>query len=192
MATQTATVGKKPAFSVLDLCLVAMFAALMAICSWIAIPAPPPFVPFTLQTFGVFCALELLGGKRGFFSVLVFVLLGAAGAPVFANFSGGMGVLLGTTGGYIIGFLLTAGLYWVMETALGQKLWVRIAALIGGLALCYAFGTIWFMIVYARSNPAIGAGTALMWCVIPFLLPDGLKMALAIGISTAVKKRVKL
>ena len=78
-----------------DIVYIAVFAVIMAICSWISIPAA---VPFTLQTFGVFIAAGVLGGKRGTLSVLVFILLGAVGIPVFANFSGGIGVLVGPTG----------------------------------------------------------------------------------------------
>ena len=75
-----------------DLVYIAVFAVVMAVCSWISIPAQ---VPFTLQTFGVFMAVGVLGGKRGTLAVLVYVLLGAVGVPVFAGFSGGIGALLG-------------------------------------------------------------------------------------------------
>ena len=71
-----------------DLVYIAVFAVVMAVCSWISIPAQ---VPFTLQTFGVFMAVGVLGGKRGTLAVLVYVLLGAVGVPVFAGFSGGIG-----------------------------------------------------------------------------------------------------
>lgn len=73
-----------------DIVYIAVFAVIMAICSWISIPTA---VPFTLQTFGVFVAVGVLGGKRGTLSILVFILLGAIGVPVFAGFSGGIGVL---------------------------------------------------------------------------------------------------
>ena len=81
-----------------DLAYVAVCAVLMAVCSWISIPAA---VPFTLQTFAVFCSLGFLGGKRGTAAILVYLLLGALGIPVFAGFSGGIGILFGTTGGYL-------------------------------------------------------------------------------------------
>ena len=184
--------SRNPVFSVLDLCLIAMFAAMMAVFSWITVPMPAPLVPFTMQTFGVFVTLELLGGKRGFFAILTFILLAAAGAPVLSGFSGGMGVLLGSTGGYILGFLLTAGLYWLTEALLGKALWVRLTALIGGLLLCYLFGTLWFMVIYARTNTAIGIGTALLWCVVPYLAPDIAKLVLAFGLSAAIKHRVRI
>ena len=79
-----------------DVAYIGMFAALMAICSWISIPTT---VPFTLQTMGVFTAVGLLGGKRGTTAVLVYILMGAIGLPVFSGFTGGMGILFGSTGG---------------------------------------------------------------------------------------------
>ena len=72
-------------FSTRDLCFCAIGAALIAVCAWISIPAD---VPFTLQTFAIFTVCGLLGGKRGTVSVLVYLLLGAVGAPVFAGFRG--------------------------------------------------------------------------------------------------------
>lgn len=100
-----------------DLVYISMFTVLIAICSWISIPAA---VPFTLQTLGVFLAVGILGGKRGTMAVLVYILLGAIGIPVFAGFSGGIGVLTGTTGGYIVGFLASALVMWGMERAFGK------------------------------------------------------------------------
>ncbi|WP_298483674.1 biotin transporter BioY [uncultured Ruminococcus sp.] len=165
---------------------IALFAAIMAVCSWIQIPMT---VPFTLQTFAIFCALGTLGGKSGSISVLVYIVLGAVGVPVFAGFSGGMGVLMGTTGGYIIGFLFTALLYWAITHFFGEKLPVMIIAMVLGLLVCYAFGTAWFMIVYANANGAVGLITALGWCVFPFIIPDLVKIALAILIAKRIPKR---
>ena len=94
------TVNNRSSFKTIELAYIAMFAALTAVCSWIAIPTT---VPFTMQTFAVFITMLMLGGRRGFFAVLTYVLLGAAGVPVFAEFTGGLGVLFGMTGGYILG-----------------------------------------------------------------------------------------
>ena len=105
-------------FRVVDLAYMAVCAALIAICSWISIPAA---VPFTMQTFAVFCVLGLLGGKRGTISILVYILLGAVGLPVFAGFSGGIGILFGTTGGYIIGFIFVGLIYWAAEKLFGAN-----------------------------------------------------------------------
>ena len=170
-----------------DLVYIAVFAVVMAVCSWISIPAQ---VPFTLQTFGVFIAVGVLGGKRGSLSVLVFILLGAIGIPVFANFSGGIGVLAGPTGGYIIGFLFSALLMWAMEKLPGKKSVMQIVSMIAGLIVCYAFGTVWFVIVYGRMNGPIGFTAALASCVVPFIIPDIIKIALAYVLSRKLRKYV--
>lgn len=174
--------------STLDLVYIAVGAALLAVCAWISIPLT---VPFTMQTFGVFFLLSALGGKRGTCSILVYILLGAIGVPVFAQFSSGLGILLGNTGGYILGFLLSGAIYIVMTKLLGEKLPVRIAALVLGLAVCYAFGTAWFMYLYTKANGAVTLGTVLSWCVIPFVIPDLVKLALAVVISARLKPVIK-
>lgn len=185
-------VAAKKRLSTAELVYIAVCAALTAVCSWISIPAIPPLPPFTLQTFAVFLVLLLLGGRRGFFAVLTYVLLGAVGLPVFAQFTGGVGVLFGTTGGYIIGFLFTAALYWALEGFFAGKSARRLAALVLGLLVCYAFGTAWFMAVYARQSGAVGLGTALGWCVVPFIIPDLVKLALAWGLGATLKRHVRL
>ena len=172
-----------------DMVYCAMFAVLIAVCSWISIPAT---VPFTLQTFGIFVTVGILGGKRGSVSVLIYLLLGAVGIPVFAGFKGGIGALLGTTGGYIIGFLFSALIMWGMEVLLGKKLWVLAVSMVLGLLACYAFGTIWFMVVYARTSGAIGLMTALGWCVFPFILPEVIKIALALVLSKRLAKLIRI
>lgn len=163
-----------------DMVYIAVFVVLMAICSWISIPAG---VPFTLQTFAVFLAVGVLGGKRGSLAVVVYILLGIAGIPVFAGFTGGIGILIGSTGGYIIGFIFTALVMWAMETLLGKKTWVLAVSMVIGLAACYIFGTLWFMAVYIRDAGSVGIGAVLGWCVIPFIIPDLIKIALALGLS---------
>lgn len=187
ISTETGTsVSRNQHQKIVAMVQIALFAAIMAVCSWIQIPMT---VPFTLQTFAIFCALGTMGGKSGSISVLVYIVLGAVGVPVFAGFSGGMGVLMGTTGGYIIGFLFTALLYWAITHFFGEKLPVMIVAMVLGLLVCYAFGTAWFMIVYANANGAVGLITALGWCVFPFIIPDLVKIALAILIAKRIPKR---
>lgn len=163
-----------------DMTDIAVCAVMMAVCSWISIPAA---VPFTLQTFGVFLSVGLLGGKKGTMAVLVHILMGAVGLPVWAGFTGGAGVLFGSTGGYILGFLGSALVMWGMEALLGKKTWVTAVSMILGLLVCYAFGTVWFMEVYAQNTEAIGLGMALSWCVLPFVVPDLVKIAIALSVS---------
>ena len=167
-----------------DLTYIALFAVLMAVCAWITIPMT---VPFTLQIFAVFAALATLGGRRGTYAVAVYLLLGAVGLPVGAGFQGGLGWLLGTTGGYIVGFLCIALIYWLITAKLGESLPVSIAASVLGLLVCYLFGTAWFMAVYARSTGPVGIMTALGWCVFPYVVPDLLKLVLAVTLSQRVK-----
>lgn len=168
-----------------DLVYIAVFAVVMAVCSWISIPAQ---IPFTLQTFGVFMAVGVLGGKRGTLAVLVYVLLGAVGVPVFAGFSGGIGSLLGNAGGYIIGFIFSALVMWAIESVFGRKPVVQIISMIIGLIVCYAFGTAWFMFAYTRSTGPVGLIAVLGWCVFPFIIPDLIKIALAYVLSGKVRK----
>ncbi len=173
---------------VLDLVYIAIGAALIAICSWISIPTA---VPFTLQTFAVFFVLLALGGERGTLATLVYVLLGAVGVPVFAGFSGGIGVLLGNTGGYIIGFLFTGLIYILFTKFFKKNIVMKVVALVLGLAVCYAFGTAWFMHVYMKSSGEVGLLTVLGWCVFPFIIPDLLKLALAVVISKRIEPVIK-
>ena len=173
---------------VLDMVYIAISAALIAICSWISIPTA---VPFTLQTFAVFFVLLLLGGERGTIATLVYVLLGAVGVPVFAGFSGGIGILLGSTGGYIIGFLFVGLIYILFEKFFKKNIVMKIVALVLGLAVCYAFGTAWFMHVYIKNTGEVGLLTVLGWCVFPFIIPDLIKMALAVIVAKRIEPVIK-
>ncbi|MDO4277146.1 MAG: biotin transporter BioY [Eubacteriales bacterium] len=167
-----------------DMVYIAIFAVLMAVCAWISIPTA---VPFTLQTFGVFMAVGVLGGKRGTLSVLIYIILGAIGIPVFAGFNGGMGVLLSNVGGYIVGFLFSALAMWGLEKLLGRKPLMQVISMVIGLIVCYAFGTVWFMMVYTRTTGAVGLGAVLGWCVVPFIIPDLIKIGLALVLSRKMR-----
>ncbi len=173
-----------------DLTLIALFTGLMALCAWISVPVPAPFVQFTMQTFAIFAALTTLGGRRGSYAVAAYLLLGAVGAPVFSGFRGGPGVLLGTTGGYILGFAFTAALYWCMTAKLGESLAVKVAAGLLGMVAYYAFGTAWYLTLYARTGSPVGLMTALGYCVFPFVLPDLAKLGLALLLARRVGRYV--
>lgn len=181
---------KRKKQQLIDMALIAMMAALIAVCSWISIPVGE--IPITLQTFAVFVAVGLLGMKRGLLSVVVYILLGAVGVPVFAGFTGGISVLFGTTGGYIVGFLFLALIAGLILDKFGKKVYVMIIALVLGLFVCYAFGTAWFMVIYMKNTGPVGLMTVLGWCVFPFIIPDLVKMALAIAITKAVSLRIKI
>ena len=171
-----------------DMAYIALMAVLISVCSWLSVPAA---IPLTVQTFAVFTALLLWGGRRGSIAVAVYIALGAVGLPVFSGFAGGVGKLMGPSGGYIFGFVLTGRCYWLGEKLLGKKLWVKIVSLIIGLALCYAFGTVWFVKVYSAAKP-ISYASALGLCVVPFIIPDAAKMALAFLTDRVIRKHVNI
>ena len=179
----------KKNYKTIDLVYIALGVVLITICSWISISTT---VPFTMQTFAVFFVLSFLGGKRGTVTIIVYVLLGAVGVPVFAQFTSGIGILLGNTGGYIVGFIFMGLVYWLIVHFLGKKLWAEILAMVIGLVVCYSFGTVWFMIVYAQSNGAVGLAMVLGWCVIPFIIPDLIKLGLALTLARRLSPVLKL
>ena len=153
-------------------------------CAWISIPAT---VPFTLQTFAIFAALGLLGGKRGTVAVAVYLLLGAIGVPVFAGFSGGFGCITGATGGFIIGYLFAAVLVGLLasgtETMPTKRAVVRLTlACVTGMVCCYAFGLVWYMIL---TGTDLWAG--FLACVFPFLPGDFIKIVLAVILIRRLK-----
>ena len=167
-----------------DLTRIALMSALMAVCAWISIPLA---VPFTLQVLGVFLALRLLGGKNGTLSILLYIALGAVGLPVFSNFGAGIAVLIGPTGGYILGFVLMGALYWALDKRLNSWL-LQEAALLAGLVLCYAFGTAWFTLLMNSRGKEISFLAGLSTCVFPFILPDLAKLFVSRLLAAQLKR----
>ena len=156
-----------------NLILCALFAALTAVLSQIAIPIQP--VPINLATFSVFVAGGVLGAKRGAISQAVYVLLGAVGLPVFSSFSGGMGILFGPTGGYIVGYVAAAWLVGLLSARChGKAYW---------FALSMAGGTAWYMVVAHT-----GLVESLLLCVVPFLPGDAAKIAVAALLVPVLRK----
>ena len=159
--------------------LASLFAALLAICAWICIPVSD--IGITLQTFGVFLALQLLGGKWGTAAIGLYLLLGAIGLPVFSGFRGGMGHLVGVTGGFLWGFLISGLVSWALER------FGRWPAMIGGLLGCYFCGCLWF---YAYSGG--GLGFILLRCVAPYVIPDFVKLYLACSLADRLRKVINI
>ena len=162
--------------SIREIAYTALGVALMIICSWLSVPLT---VPFTMQTFAVCLVAALFGLKIGMWAVAVYLLLGIAGVPVFAGFEGGLGYLLGATGGYLVGFLLTALVVGIVADKRGRGKKVLISAMVIGVLLCYALGTAWFVLVYTRTSGPVGVATALVWCVLPYVIPDIVKIVMA-------------
>lgn len=159
--------------------LAALFAALTAVCAWLFIPVFD--IGFTMQTFAVFLTLGLLGGKWGSVSILIYLLLGAVGMPVFSGFRGGPGMLLGVTGGYLWGFLFSGLSYWALER------FGKLPAMIAGQIVCYLCGSGWYL-CYAGG----GLELILLQCVVPYLIPDAVKIWMAYSLSRRLAKHIKL
>jgi biotin transport system substrate-specific component len=163
----------------------ALMAALMAATGWVSIPLGT--VPITLQTFGVALAAMLLPGVWAAGAMAIYVALGAAGVPVFAGGQAGLGVLAGPTGGYLIGFIVAAGVGAFVRSATAQaKAPQLLADAIAGvmlLAIIYAVGTPWLAYTLHLS-----AAKAMMAGVAPFVIGDAAKVAVAIVIASAVRK----
>ena len=161
--------------------LSAIFSGLIIICAWITVPAP---LPFTLQTFAIFLATGLLGFKGSVASVAVYILAGAVGLPVFSGFSAGTGVLSGPTGGYIIGFLFIPIVsHLVRRVFKGKYLTV---SLVAGLVICYLCGSIWYAF-WLGEGSYIASLTA---TVLPFILPDAVKLFIAVIIIRRIGRFV--
>ena len=162
-----------------DMAYIGLAVALNAICAFITVPAT---VPFTLQIFGIFFTLSFLGGKRGALAVWLYLLCGAVGLPVFSGFRGGFSVLLSGTGGFIMAFAAVALLYFVTSFFRMPRFASYILAALS-LLLIYFGGCAWF--VYMMGGTL---AHALLVCVVPFILPDLIKIALAFLLSARLAK----
>lgn len=176
---------KKELFSVQDIALIPLFAALITLCSFVRIPFGT--IPFTLQTFGVFVTAGLLGTKRGVATIIVYILMGMIGLPVFGG-AGGVAVLAGNTGGYITGFLLSAVIIGIMNgLCKGRKPEIRFAisavSMLVGDIVCMIVGTAQFMML-----TGVELSVALAYCVVPFIIPDLIKIVVAAGFVERIKK----
>ena len=170
--------------------LAALFAAVTAVCSWISVPLPFTPVPINLATLAVFMAGGLLGPKYGLMAECVYVLCGGFGLPVFAGFRGGPSVLVGATGGFIAGYLVCAVVVGILVEKIykagingTRRIILVIISLAAGLFCCYALGMVWFMHLTGS-----GLAAGLMSCVVPFLIGDGLKIALATVLIDRLRK----
>lgn len=169
-----------------NMALCGLFAALIAVCAWIAVPLGS--LIFTLQSFAVFLGLLTLGGSRGTAAILVYLCLGAVGLPVFSGFRGGFGAILGITGGYLWGFLGSGLVFWLITGCIGEKM--RIPALVVSMLVCYGCGAAWMAFSQTGSLSAAALLSACLQGVLPYLLPDGAKLTLAFLLSRRLKSFV--
>ena len=179
--------SRRFALTIRDICFISVFTAIIAVCAQICIPMPAG-VPFTLQTFAVLLAGVILGAKRGALSALIYILLGLTGVPIFTGFRGGFAVLSGATGGFILSFplmALFAGIF--AYISLYKKPSVKIFLISAGLVLCTAVNYLCGAAMFSAITSS-GLRDAFIACVLPFILPDIIKIILAGSIGLSVKK----
>ncbi len=173
---------KKENIYMLSFC--ALMTAVTCILAPLSIPIGP--VPISLTNFVIYLSLYLLGWKLATISYLIYLLIGLIGIPIFSGFTGGIGKLLGPTGGYIIGFIPMAILSGIAIEKHNHR-WIQFFALVLGTIICYVFGTAWFCIE-AQSHLSAALGL----CVFPFIPGDLCKIILAMLMGPVIRKRLHL
>ena len=164
--------------NVREMCRVALMTAVLCAVGPMTIPLGP--VPISLATLVVYLAGTILGAKRGVLAVVLYLLIGAAGVPIFSGFSAGVQKIAGVTGGYLRGYLICAAVTGLAADCSGG---LRLLAMTVGTLCCYAIGTMWFM-----AQTGVDLSGALLSCVIPFLPGDVLKIIAANAVTDAMKK----
>ena len=171
-------------FSVQKMAIIALMTAVLCILAPISIPVFISPVPISLGVLAIYLTAYVLSPLDATISVIIFILLGTFGLPVFSGYSGGLSKLVGPTGGYIIGFLFTV---YISSLFIHMKKGIiyDVIGMITGLALCYILGTIWFS--YQQGKGFIAS---LLLCVVPFLIGDAIKIIVAVILGTQLNKRL--
>ncbi|WP_274970002.1 biotin transporter BioY [Lachnoanaerobaculum orale] len=171
-------------FSVQKMAIIALMTAVLCILAPISIPVFISPVPISLGVLAIYLTAYVLSPLDATISVIIFILLGTFGLPVFSGYSGGLSKLVGPTGGYIIGFLFTV---YISSLFIHMKKGIifDVIGMITGLALCYILGTIWFS--YQQGKGFIAS---LLLCVVPFLIGDAIKIIVAVILGTQINKRL--
>ena len=171
-------------FSVQKMAIIALMTAVLCILAPISIPVFISPVPVSLGVLAVYLTAYVLSPLDATISVIIFILLGTFGLPVFSGYSGGLSKLVGPTGGYIIGFLFTV---YISSLFIHMKKGIifDVIGMITGLAICYILGTIWFS--YQQGKGFIAS---LLLCVVPFLIGDAVKIIVAVILGTQINKRL--
>lgn len=169
--------------NIYPLAMTAVMAAVIAAISPFAIPIGP--ISLSLCTLVLYMTPYILGWYRSAAATLVFILLGMVGVPVFTGFQGGLGKVLGPTGGYIAGYIPL-----VIITGLAIKFFpknrvLQFLGMIAATAVLYVLGTAWYCVQSGTDLP-----TAMKWCVYPFIPGDLVKMAVAIVLGPMLRERL--
>lgn len=176
----------KTTFRIRQLTTVGLMTAVMCVLGPLALNIPISPVPISLSMLGIYLVTSILGMKAGALSVVIYILLGFAGVPVFANFTAGAGKLLGPGGGYIIGYIFMALVCGFCIDRWDGRFLINFLGMVLGTAVCYLFGTVWY-----TCQVSVTFSQALAACVIPFIPFDLAKLLLALVLGGQVRKRLK-
>ena len=173
-----------------NLVLCAVCAAITCVLAPLSIPIAG-MIPITLATFAVMLSGVLLGGRLGALSQVIYLIIGAVGVPVCAGYTPALPKLLGTTGGYLVGYIPLAFICGAIYSQWGRgsrgvkKYAFMLLGMVAGTVVLYAFGTAWFCIL---NN--VGVLYALSLCVVPFLLGDALKIAVVMLLAPQLERAI--
>jgi len=171
--------------SVKQLTLTGLMTAVICALGPLALSIPVSPVPLSMGTLAIYFAVFILGAKLGTASVVIYILLGLVGVPVFTNFTGGPGKLFGPTGGYIIGYIFMALICGFFVDRYGKKLPLLFLGMLLGTAACYLFGTLWLQYQLSLTFPE-----ALAMAVLPYIPGDLIKLVIALALGSQVRKRL--
>lgn len=181
----TSETPKTKSFSAKHMTIIGLMAALLCVVAPISLFLPISPVPISLATLVIYFSLYVLGMKKALLSCVIYLLLGLVGLPVFSGATGGVGKLVGPTGGYLIGYLLLALVAGLFIDKWFPHYLLCLLGMILGTAACYLFGTAW--LAYANHitfQAALAAG------VLPFLAGDIFKIILALLLGPVIRKRL--
>lgn len=168
------------------LALIGLMAAITCIMGPLSIPLPFNLVPISLTNLAICFTVYILGMKKGTTSYCIYLLIGLAGLPVFSGFTGGVGKLLGPTGGYLIGFIFLALISGFFIDKWGNNMLLCMTGMVLGEIVMYIFGTVW-LAYQAHMN----FGAALWAGVIPFIPGDLIKMIMAMLLGPQIRNRLR-
>lgn len=165
----------------------ALITAIICVVAPFSIPLPFSPVPISFAMLAIYLGAYALDVLPGIASVLLYILIGLVGLPVFSNFKSGVGVIVGPTGGYIVGYIFIALFAGLFINKFEKKIWLHAIGIALGLAICYLLGTVWFLHILPEQT----IKSALMLCVIPYLPADVVKIIIALIVGPKIRQGVK-
>lgn len=200
---ETMVTGVNQSKKTLQMALIAVMAAMICVVAPFSIPLPFTLVPISFTNLMIYIAVFALGWKRGTLSYVLYLLIGFVGVPVFSGFTGGPAKFVGPTGGYLIGFVLTAIVAGMMidfasDKELSNKSKTKIfrivcyaAGMLIGALIFYVFGTVWYMLQQGMEFKAAYINSVLAACVVPFLPGDAMKIVIAVIVGIPLRTTLR-